>query len=50
MRKITVTQIDFDGQGSNREFVYWVKPGQVALKLRGIERAFNMDHTKVDVG
>lgn len=49
MRKITVTQIDFDGNGSDREFHYWVKPGQVALKVKDIERAYNMDHTRVDV-
>lgn len=49
MRKITVTQVNFDGNGNDREFTYWVKLGQVALKIRDIERAYNMDHTTIAV-
>jgi hypothetical protein len=47
MRKITVIQENFDGRGNDREFTYWVKPGQVDLKVRDLNRAFNMDHTRI---
>lgn len=49
MRKIIVTQKDWNGRGDDRKLVYWVKPGQVELKLRSIGRAFNMDSTEVQV-
>jgi len=49
MRKIVVTQINWDGQGNDRAFPYWVKRDQVDLKIRDIERAYNMDHTTVEI-
>lgn len=49
MRQIKVTQINWNGKGGNRTFDYWVKPDQVDLKIRDIERAFNMDHTKIEI-
>jgi hypothetical protein len=49
MVKIVARQINWNGQGKDREFPYWVKPGQVDLKIRDIERAYNMDHTVIEV-
>lgn len=49
MNKIQVTQKNWNGKGDNRTFTYWVKTGQVALKLRDISRAYNMDNTEVAV-
>lgn len=45
MRKITITQINFDGQGNDRVSVLWVSPGQVESTVRRKMRAYNMDHT-----
>lgn len=49
MQKIVVTQINWDGQGNNRSFPYWVKRDQVALKVQDIERAYSMDHTMIEI-
>lgn len=49
MRNILVTQINFDGQGNDRTFSYWVKPDQVELKVRDLNRAYNMDRTKIEI-
>ena len=49
MRNIVVTQINFDGQGNNREFSYWVKKDQVELKIQAVNRAYNMDHTTIEI-
>lgn len=49
MRKIVVTQINWDGQGNDRAFPYWVETDQVALKIQAIERAYNMDHTTIEI-
>lgn len=49
MRKITVTQKNWNGKGDDRSFTYWVKPDQVPLKIRDIERAYNMDATEVTI-
>ena len=48
MRRIVITQINFDGQGGDRVQTRWVKPGQVATTIRQIERAYNMYHTKIE--
>jgi hypothetical protein len=49
MRNIVVTQINWNGQGSDRAFSYWVKRDQVALKIRDLERSYNMDHTTIEI-
>lgn len=49
MREITITQKNFDGKGNDRVFREWVKPDAVALRIRRIEQAYNMDHTTVTV-
>jgi hypothetical protein len=49
MRNIVVTQINFDGQGNDRALSYWVKKDQVALKIQSINRAYNMDHTTIEI-
>lgn len=45
MRRITITQINFDGQGNDRIAYLWVKADQVALTIERKSRAYNMDHT-----
>lgn len=49
MRKITIVQKNWDGQGNDRTFTRWVKLGQIRLALDSIARAYNMDHTEVSV-
>lgn len=46
MRKITIIQRDYDGNGTDRTSVLWVKSAEAEGFLRRKERAYNLDHTE----
>lgn len=47
--KITIEQINWDGQGNTRTFVKFAEPNRLDEALRNIRLAYNMKHTKVSV-
>jgi|1185.fasta_scaffold423149_2 hypothetical protein len=49
MAKIVITQKNVDGKGNDRIFTHWPKRGQAEITARRLGRAYNLDHTTIEI-